>query len=118
VTIVADENVDRQIVDHLRVKGHDVLYVAELDPGIDDETVLQRSRSAGTLLVTGDKDFGDLVFRERLDHAGVLLFRLGGLSPTRKAALVADAIELYGEEMGNGFAVLSERSLRLRPKRT
>jgi hypothetical protein len=40
VKIVADESVDKQIAERLRDDGHDVLYVAELDPGIDDETFL------------------------------------------------------------------------------
>jgi len=59
VKIVADESVDRQIVAQLRVSGHEVAYVAELDPGIPDEIVLSRSREADALLITADKDFGD-----------------------------------------------------------
>ena len=39
VKIVADENVDKEIVDRLRADGHDVLFIAEDDPGIDDQTV-------------------------------------------------------------------------------
>lgn len=42
--IVADESVDRQVVDRLRAGGHIVLYVAEIAPGIDDQAVLLRSR--------------------------------------------------------------------------
>ena len=60
--IVADESVDRQIVDRLRADGHEVLFVAELDPGIDDETVLLRSRQSSAILLTADKGFGELVF--------------------------------------------------------
>jgi hypothetical protein len=56
VKIVADESVDRQIVAQLRVSGHEVAYVAELDPGIPDEMVLSRSREANALLITADKD--------------------------------------------------------------
>jgi Domain of unknown function (DUF5615) len=46
VTIVADESVDRQIVDRLRADGHDVWSVAEVEPGIEDEEVLRRSRGS------------------------------------------------------------------------
>jgi hypothetical protein len=63
VKIFADESVDKQIVSRLRAQGHDVVYVAELDPGIDDETVLRSSHDSNALLVTADKDFGELVFR-------------------------------------------------------
>jgi predicted nuclease of predicted toxin-antitoxin system len=76
VKIVADENVDKEIVDRLRADGHEVLYIAEENAGIDDGTVLDRSLETGAVLLTADKDFGDLVFRQRLLHAGVLLARL------------------------------------------
>jgi predicted nuclease of predicted toxin-antitoxin system len=89
VKIVADESVDKQIVDKLRSQGYDVLYVAELAPGIDDEAVLLQSREWNALLLTADKDFGDLVFRQRLLHSGVLLIRLAGLTPDEKASTVA-----------------------------
>ena len=112
--IVADESVDKQIVDRLRADGHEVLFVAELDPGIDDETVLLRSRQSSALLLTADKDFGELVFRQRLLHSGVLLIRLAGLTPDRKAELVAAIFERHGEELLTGFAVVSKRTLRLR----
>ena len=112
--IVADESVDKQIVDRLRADGHEVLFVAELDPGIDDETVLLRSRQSSALLLTADKDFGELVFRQRLLHSGVLLIRLAGLTPDRKAELVAAILEPHGQELRTGFAVLSKRALRLR----
>ena len=52
MNIVADESVDKQIVERLRVDGHDVLFIAELDPGIDDETVLGHSRQANAVLLT------------------------------------------------------------------
>jgi predicted nuclease of predicted toxin-antitoxin system len=114
VKIVADESVDKQIVDKLRTQGHEVLYIAELDPGIDDETVLLRSRESNALLLTADKDFGDLVFRQRLLHSGVLLIRFAGLTSDEKASTIAGVFELHGEAMSKRFAVLSKRSLRLR----
>jgi len=49
VRIVADENVDRQMVERLRLDGHEVLFIAELAPGIDDETVLGHSRQANAV---------------------------------------------------------------------
>ena len=44
MTFFADESVDRQIVDRLRLDGHRVAYVAEMSPGIMDEVVLRESR--------------------------------------------------------------------------
>ena len=59
--IVADENVDKEIVDRLRADGHNVVFITEDDPGIDDQTVLNRSLKIDGVLLTADKDFGDLI---------------------------------------------------------
>ncbi len=55
---LADESVDREIVERLRGEGHDVLYVAEMEPGITDDEVFERANATGRILVTCDKDFG------------------------------------------------------------
>ncbi|MFQ5739316.1 MAG: DUF5615 family PIN-like protein [Acidobacteriota bacterium] len=67
---VADENVDSSIVTALRDSGHDVWYVAEEKRGIEDDEVLQKAAGENALLLTGDKDFGDLVFRQARRRAG------------------------------------------------
>jgi predicted nuclease of predicted toxin-antitoxin system len=114
VKIVADENIDQQIFDRLRSDGHEVLFIAELDPGIDDNAVLLKSRESDAVPVTADKDFGELIFRQRVLHSGVMLIRLAGLKPEWKAELVALAFEKHADELRQGFAVLSRRALRLR----
>ena len=63
MNLLADEGVDRQIVALLRQAGHDVLYIAELEPGIADQTVFDKANRLNALLITADKDFGELVFR-------------------------------------------------------
>jgi hypothetical protein len=59
VTFLADESVDRQIVERLRLDGHQVAYVAEMSPGIMDEAVLMESRISASVLITADTDFGE-----------------------------------------------------------
>ena len=112
--IVADENVDKLIVDHLRKNGHDVYYVCEQTRGICDEDVLVDSLSIGAILITADKDFGELVFRQNLPHAGILLIRLMGLDAKGKSELVAGVVDEHGEELRGRFSVLSNRALRVR----
>jgi predicted nuclease of predicted toxin-antitoxin system len=64
--LLADESVDRLIVERLRQDGHDVSYVAEMEPGIADEIVLQRANENEAILLSADKDFGEITFRQRL----------------------------------------------------
>jgi len=70
--LLADENVDAPVVAALRAAGHRVDYVRELDPGIDDRAVLDLANATNALLLTSDKDFGELVFRRRMVNAGAL----------------------------------------------
>jgi predicted nuclease of predicted toxin-antitoxin system len=114
VRIVAGESIDKQIVDRLRAGGHAILFIAELEPGIDDEAVLARSREQAAILLTADKDIGELVFRQRLLHSGIPLVRLAGLDPDAKARLVASAVGHHSEALRLGFAVLTQRAFRIR----
>lgn len=63
VSSVADENVEIEVVEALRALGHDVLHATESAPGDPDATLLNVAAEGGRVLVTNDKDFGDLVFR-------------------------------------------------------
>lgn len=66
------------VIERLRQDGHDVLAVVEMEPSISDEQVLERANQMSALLLTSDKDFGELVFRLRRLAAGVILLRLAG----------------------------------------
>ena len=114
MTFLADEGVDRQIVERLRLDGHQVAYIAEMSPGIEDDVVLMESRISASVLITADKDFGELVFRKRQASTGVVLIRLWGLSSAAKAAVVSGAIQKHGEELAGAFAVLSPGNIRIR----
>ncbi len=114
--IVADEGVDRHVVEELRRESHDVTYVAELAPGIKDEEVLQRANELDAILLTADKDFGELVFRLNRAHAGIVLIRLEGLPSEAKASIVANAVREHGAEMYGCFSVITSGNIRIRPK--
>ena len=85
---VADEGVDQEIVNVLRDHGHDVLYVAEMSPGITDDAVLDLANEESRILISCDKDFGELVFRQLRIHHGVMLIRLHGQSTNTKAQTI------------------------------
>ena len=116
MNFLADESVDIQIVNRLREDGHDVLSVVEMEPGISDESVLAIANERNALLLTADKDFGELVFRQGLASKGVLLVRLAGLSPDFKAAVVSGAIRDHLTELSETFTVISPGMVRIRPR--
>ena len=112
--LVADECVERPTVAALRDAGHSVLFIAETSPGVDDVDVLEIARREQVLLLTADKDFGELVFRNREPHFGVLLIRAPESDPDENAANTLAAIERHGPELLNHFSVLVGRTLRIR----
>jgi predicted nuclease of predicted toxin-antitoxin system len=112
--VVADESVDRPVVERLRQDGHDVVYVQEHSPSISDDEVLQLANDCDALLLTGDKDFGELVYRLHRVHGGVALIRLGGLTNLTKSEIVAQTFQDHASELGGAFTVISPGLVRIR----
>lgn len=111
---LADEGIDRIVVECLREAGYPVVWIAEQCPGASDERVLFLAHELSAVLITSDKDFGELVFRQGRASSGVLLARLSGLLPADRARRVREALDRHAEEFGGHFSVLSPRSLRIR----
>ncbi len=112
--VVADESVEGQTVAALRAAGYDVHFIAEVSPGIDDSAVLDYSRRENALLVTADKDFGELIHRDREAHCGVLLIRAMGAPGSETAHNVVLSFDRFGSEMPGCFPVLMGATLRIR----
>ena len=110
--IVADESVDFRIVLQLRQLEFNVYSIIEQQPSITDETVLGIACENDALLITEDKDFGELVFRLHLPHHGILLIRIE--EGPQKISSVVQAIHNYYAEMVNKFSVINEKKLRIK----
>ena len=111
---LADENFARDTVEALRRLGHDVVWVRTDAPGISDDEVLRRASSESRVLITADKDFGELAFRSGLPAAsGIILLRARGSSQVRTAAVVA-AVETRDDWAGH-FAVVENDRIRMTP---
>ncbi|MBV8132674.1 MAG: DUF5615 family PIN-like protein [Alphaproteobacteria bacterium] len=112
---LADECVDAALVSRLRGAGHDTLYVAEIASGATDAEVLRQARSDSRLLLTEDKDFGDLLFRLKLAVPGVVLLRLRPEQYLRKWARLEAAVEQFGDRLLGRYLVIEETRFRSRP---
>jgi predicted nuclease of predicted toxin-antitoxin system len=98
---LADENMDVAIVDRLRQEGHQVWYVVEMEPGIADNEVPALANLEGAILITADRDFGELVFRLRYITTGIILIRLAGLSTLAKSDTVAMIIQEHESDQNS-----------------
>lgn len=115
--ILADEGVDKPIVEALRVTGFDVDYILETFQGANDEFILKMSYEQGRVLLTQDKDFGELVFRLGQIHYGVILIRLQGAPPNEKAEIVTKLLLQYHHEVVDSFTVIQPNAIRIRKRR-
>ena len=113
VRFLADESCDFSAVRALRTAGFDVLAVVERCPGATDDEVIALSVEEGRVLLTEDKDFGQLVFAANRESAGVILIRFPagarGTLPTR----VVQTAEREREALRGAFVVIQPRRTRL-----
>ena len=113
--ILADENFPGDAVFALRERGHDVFWVRTDAPGISDREVLARAQAEDRIVITFDKDFGELAFRFGLPAtSGVVLFRLAAPSPASIARLATAALEARTDWAGH-FSVIEESRIRMTP---
>ena len=93
--------------------GHDVLSVLEKDPSATDEEVLAFALEEGRVLVTEDKDFGELVFVRRLPHPCII--RFVDMPIAEKVAAMRELIDRYGDAMQErALIVVTQRRIRIR----
>lgn len=113
--LLANENFPGPLIRELRQRGHDVSSVKESMRGATDREVLEHARKDNRLVVTFDKDFGELAYRARLPvGSGVILFRLSGPSPETDNARALAALE-SGIDWSGSFAVVTDERIRVRP---
>lgn len=114
MNFIADENIEAEIVRVLRAHNHHVEYVAELHSGLDDVNILNHSFNSDKILLTQDKDFGELVYRNAKTHCGIILIRLHGMQETDKAKLVLNVVTDRQDHLHKSFIVIQKNLVRIR----
>ena len=113
--LLANENIPGDTVTALRAAGHDVSWVRSDAPGSSDRDVLARAMSENRILLTFDKDFGELAWREGLPvTCGVILFRLPMPPPAAAGRTIAEIVSGRDDWSGH-FAVIEPGRIRMRP---
>ena len=113
--ILANENFPSDAVTALRASGHDVVWVRESKPGASDNDILEQAQLEERLLLTFDKDFGELAFRMRLPALqGVILFRISAPSSAHVAKKAVDVLSTRSDWQGC-FSVVEDSRIRMTP---
>ncbi|MBC8183333.1 DUF5615 family PIN-like protein [candidate division KSB1 bacterium] len=111
---LADENVEKPIVDWLRNNGFDVLYVSEFAKSSPDDELLEKANQEYRILLTNDKDFGELVFLQRKSSSGVILMRFTNDDSSNKVKHISHLVTNYRDKLEGNFTVISETKVRFR----
>jgi predicted nuclease of predicted toxin-antitoxin system len=116
--LLADENLPHEVVAALRRGGHDVAWVREQMPGSSDQRVLEKAQAEQRIILTFDKDFGELAFHRGLPATcGVILFRIPTRSPAQTTVLILKAIDERSDWAGH-FSVVEADRIRMTPLRS
>ncbi len=113
---LVDESSGKSVAKSLKSLGHDVIYVHDWEVGAADPDILQKAVQQKRIVVTNDKDFGELVHRSGLEHAGVLLFRLQDEQIANRKRMILKVLEKCGDKLQGNFVVATEQKIRIRTK--
>lgn len=112
--LLLDENIGTEVFIFLERQGYDVVSVLDKKPGIEDREVLEQAQKDRRIVITLDKDFGRLIYRNSQRHAGVILLRLDDESPRSISQTLARLLVNYNLELSEKFTVVTETKVRLR----
>ena len=110
-----DENISRLVVDRLRLDGHDLTLAQDVAFGRPDRELLALALQLGAIILAEDTDFGELVIRERLPSAGVVLLRLSGLARSLQPDFIAQTLATHAAALSSAFTVVTPTNVRTRP---
>ena len=110
---LADESCDFAVVRALRSSGHDVLAVSEFAPRAEDPDVINLSVREGRILLTEDKDFGQLVYAHGLESIGVIFLRFPSHVRKQIARDLTRMVKKEGDQLIGSFVVVQPGRIRI-----
>jgi predicted nuclease of predicted toxin-antitoxin system len=112
---ITDVNIEKPIADYLLESGFDIKWVADYNCELRDTDLLRLANREKRILVTNDKDFGELVFRQRWVSAGIILFRVRGQNTEDKLVLIKKLLHGYQSKLAKHFTVVTMNKIRIIP---
>ena len=113
---LVDECTGSKAADFLRGAGYEVFSVFDESRGMTDDAVLTKAADENWILITNDKDFGEMIFRERRVHHGVIFLRLDDERAVNKIRFLEKLLENYAEKLPEQFVTVTETKVRIAGK--
>ena len=92
---------------------HEVFSVYDESRGIDNGNLMKTANEGKYIVITNDKDFGELIFRMNKPHKGIVLLRLEDERPKNKIAVLEKLLDLYSDKLKDNFVVVTEKNVRI-----
>ncbi len=115
IKFLANVNVEKPLIDFLEEKGFDVKWVTNIDKRMPDDRVCEIANSEQRIIITNDKDFGEIVFYQQKITYGIILLRAKGQNSSEKIILFDKLLENYLDKIANHFVVLTKTKFRFIP---
>lgn len=113
IKFIVDECTGPAVAKWLSAAGYQVLSIYDEKRGFRDIEILRLAQTENWLIITNDKDFGDLVFKERLSHHGIILLRLDNERSMNKVSVLDKLFKSHFYELPENFVVVTEKSVRV-----
>lgn len=111
---VVDESTGRAVAKFLKEEGYDTVFVGSDNKGIEDEEIVDKAAKEERIIITNDKDFGELTVREDKKSEGVLLLRLKIETPSNKVRTVENILREHKEKLENNLVIARENQIKVR----
>ena len=113
VRFLADVNVEKTVVDYLVQNGYDIKWLPDYDCQLPDEYLLSLANREKRILITNDKDFGELVFLQKKLSTGIILIRVHGQKAHDKVKLIEKLLVEHGDKLFGNFVVITGKNIRI-----
>ena len=111
---ILDVGVGSRVWQYLTANGYDAKFITAINPSMSDSDILFIAESESRMVITMDKDFGELVYHSGKAHKGVLLLRLEDAMGEEKAAVMQFILDNFKHEIEGKFCVFKNGRLRIR----
>jgi len=115
IKFLANVNVEKPLVDFLYEKGFDIKWVTNIDKQMPDAHVCEIANKEQRVIITNDKDFGEIVFLQKKIAYGIILLRIKGQNSSEKIILIEKLLDKYLDKIAGHFVIVTKEKIRFIP---
>lgn len=114
INFLIDVGVGKKVENYLDEQGFNVKAIRYIDPSMTDSNIIKLAFKEERVIITMDKDFGELVYHSSMDHSGIILLRLEDATGQEKLNIMKEILAKYSDKLKNHFSVYQRGKFRIR----